>query len=151
MDKQQQKLFMDALASKPNMGMTNWQGARIQKSEIEIAKNYLTKQELDILNRIVTMYLDFAELQALNRKPMTMLDWITKLDDFLKLSGRDILTHAGKISHDTALEKAHKQYEKFRQLELSQPTEVEKHFIEMEQEIKQIEPTKQQRDKHDKK
>ncbi len=138
-------------AFKPNMGMTNWQGTRIQKSEVEIAKNYLNEQELDILNRIVTMYLDFAELQALNRKPMTMLDWITKLDDFLKLSGRDILIHAGKISHDAALEKAHEEYEKFRQIELSQPTEVEKHFIEIEQELKLIESTKQRKSKRVKK
>jgi len=130
--------------------MTNWVGAKIRKSEVEIAKNYLAEQELDILNRIVTMYLEFAELQAINRKPMTMRDWIAKLDDFLKLSGRDILTHAGRISHDAALQKAHEEYEKFRQAQLAQPTEVEKHFIEAEKELKQIESAKKRRGKHGK-
>ena len=129
-------------ASKPNMGMTNWIGSGIQKNEAEVAKNYLTEEELDILNRIVTMYLEFAELQALHRKPMTMQDWITKLDDFLKISNRKILTHAGKISHKKALQKAHEEHETFRKIQLSQPTEVEKHFIEAEQEIKQIESSK---------
>ena len=79
-------------ATQPNMGMTNWVGSRISKSEAEIAKNYLTAEELDLLNRIVTLYLDFAELQAIQRKAMAMHDWICKLDDFLKLSDRDILT-----------------------------------------------------------
>lgn len=129
-------------ASKPNMGMTNWIGSKIRKSEVEIAKNYLVAEELDILNRIVTLYLEFAELQAINRKPMTMKDWITKLDDFLKLSGRDILTHAGKISHDAALQKAHEEYGKFQQTRLSLPTEAEKDFIEAEKELKQIETAK---------
>jgi hypothetical protein len=143
-------IYGRADASKPHMGMTNWVGAKIRKSEVEIAKNYLAEQELDILNRIVTMYLEFAELQAINRKPMTMRDWIAKLDDFLKLSGRDILTHAGRISHDAALQKAHEEYEKFRQAQLAQPTEVEKHFIEAEKELKQIESAKKRRGKHGK-
>jgi hypothetical protein len=87
---------------KPNMGITNWVGATIQKNEAEIAKNYLTEPELDILNRIVTMYLEFSEMQAMSHKPMTMNDWITKLDDFLKISDRELLTHPGKISHEAA-------------------------------------------------
>jgi len=70
-------------------------------------KNYLSHEELDILNRIVTIYLEFAELQALNRAPMYMTDWITKLDDFLTISDRELLTHAGLVSHQQALEKAH--------------------------------------------
>jgi len=101
-----------------------------------------TANELDLLNRIVTLYLDFAELQAVQRKTMTMRDWISKLDDFLKLSGRDILTHAGRISHDAALRKAHEEYEKFRLRQLSEPTAVEKDFIEAEQELKRIETAK---------
>lgn len=137
-------IYGRANASKPNMGMTNWAGSKIRKGEVEIAKNYLANEELDLLNRIVTMYLEFAELQALNRKPMAMQDWITKLDDFLKLSERNILTHAGKISHEAALEKAHEEYEKFRQTQLDQPTEVEKHFIEAEKELKQIESKEKQ-------
>lgn len=135
-------IYGRADASKPNMGMTNWSGEKIRKNEVAIAKNYLNDKELDVLNRIVTMYLEFAELQALNRKPMAMRDWISKLDDFLKLSERDILTNAGKISHDVALEKAHKEYEKYREKMLSEPSEVEKHFIEAEKEVKQIESKK---------
>ena len=135
-------IFNRADASQPNMGITNWAGGRIRKNESEIAKNYLNAEELDLLNRIVTLYLDFAELQAVQRKTMTMRDWIGKLDDFLKLSGRDILTHAGKISHDAALTKAHEEYEKFRLKQLEEPTEVETHFIEAEQELKQIESAK---------
>lgn len=126
-------------ASQPNMGMTNWVGSRIRKNETEIAKNYLIAEELDLLNRIVTLYLDFAELQAVQHRTMTMRDWIGKLDDFLKLSGRDLLTHAGVISHDAALVKAHDEYEKFHLKQLEQPTEVEHHFIEAEQELKRIE------------
>lgn len=135
-------IYGRADASQPNMGMTNWTGIRIRKSETGIAKNYLTEQELDLLNRIVTLYLDFAELQAVQRNTMTMRDWIKKLDDFLNLSGRDILTHAGKISHDAAMLKAHQEYEKHRKLQIEQPTEVEKHFIEAEKEVKQLTNTK---------
>ncbi len=126
-------------ASKPNMGMTNWLGATIRKNEAEIAKNYLNDQELDMLNRIVTMYLEFAEMQALSHKPMTMNDWIRKLDDFLNVSDRDLLTHSGKISHESALKKAHEEYQKFHQMELNQPTEVEQHFILAEKELRQVE------------
>jgi len=135
-------IYGRADAEKPNMGMTNWVGAKISKSEVSIAKNYLNEEELDILNRIVTMYLEFAELQAKNRKPMTMRDWISKLDDFLKLSERDILTNAGKISHKAMLKKAHAEYAKYRKKALSEPSEVEKHFIEAEKEIKEIESQK---------
>ncbi|WP_412754403.1 virulence RhuM family protein [Legionella donaldsonii] len=136
-------------ADKLNMGMTNWTGSIIRKNEAEIAKNYLTEQELDILNRIVTMYLEFAEVQALSRKPMTMNDWISKLDDFLRISDRELLTHAGKISNETALKKAHEEYEKFRQKMLSNPSKVEEDFIEAEKEFKQIESiSKGKKEKH---
>jgi hypothetical protein len=134
-------------ATKPNMGLTNWVGATIRKNEVEIAKNYLSEQEIDILNRIVTMYLEFAEMQALSRKPMTMNDWINKLDDFLRISDRDLLTHSGQISHDTALKKAHEEYEKFRQKMLGQPTQVEEDFIEAEIEFKKIESIRKKKDK----
>lgn len=126
-------------ANQPNMGMTNWVGTIIRKTESEIAKNYLSDQELDILNRIVTMYLEFAEVQALSHKPMTMNDWIKKLDDFLKISDRELLTHAGKISNEAALKKAHEEYEKFRQKMLGQTTKVEEDFIEAEREFNQVE------------
>ena len=132
-------IYGRADASQPNMGMTNWVGSRIRKSEAEIAKNYLTQEELDLLNRIVTLYLEFAELQALNREPMTMKDWVTKLDDFLKLSGRDLLTHAGRITHDVALRKAHEEYEKYRLMQLERPTQAEEDFAKAERELKHIE------------
>ena len=100
-------------AEKTNMGLTSWTGARPRKADARVAKNYLTADELDELNRIVTLYLEFAELQAKNRRVMTMCNWITKLDDFLRISERDILTHAGKISHEVALLKAEAEYEQF--------------------------------------
>lgn len=125
-------------SSKPNMGLTNWTGDSIRKNEVGIAKNYLMENELEALNRIVTAYLEFAELQALNRQPMYMQDWITKLDDFLKLSGRELLTHAGKISHEQALEKANKAYEKYREELRNAPSPVEQHFIEAEETIKRV-------------
>jgi hypothetical protein len=129
-------------AIKPNMGLTSWTGARPKQADSEIAKNYLTAGELDTLNRLVTIYLDFAELQALSRKPMYMRDWIAKLDEFLKVSERDILKHAGKVSHETAIEKAHAEYEKFRRQMLQEPSPVERHFIGVVKELKKLENKK---------
>lgn len=131
-------IFRRVDAAKPNMGLTNWIGDSIRKNEVGIAKNYLTREELEALNRIVTAYLEFAELQALNRRPMYMRDWIAQLDDFLKLSGRELLAHAGKISHEEALEKAHRAYEKYRKELRNAPSSVERHFIEAEKQIQQI-------------
>ena len=115
-------------STKENMGLTNWTGSTISKSEAGIAKNYLNSEELDILNRIVMAYLEFAEIQALGRKPMYMSDWVIKLDDFLKLSGRDLLTHAGNISHEQALIKAQLEYEKHRAMQINLPSRVETDF-----------------------
>ena len=129
-------------ASQPNVGLTTWTGAKPTVHDIEIAKNYLRKDELDALNRIVTAYLEFAELQALNRNPMYMRDWITKLDDFLRLSGREILTHAGKVSHDEALDKAQIEYEKYRAAHLNEASPVERHFLKSVEELEQIEGKK---------
>ncbi|MDO8723998.1 MAG: virulence RhuM family protein [Syntrophales bacterium] len=123
----------------PNMGLTSWQGDKPRKDDVVIAKNYLNEKELNLLNRIVTAYLEFAELQALEHKPMYMKDWIAKLDDFLKLSGRQLLTHAGKISHDNAVAKAIAEYDKFRQAHLDDQSPVERHFIEAVKEVKLIE------------
>jgi len=128
-----------ANAAKPNMGMTTWLGEKPRKTDAEIAKNYLNEKELDVLNRIVSMYLEFAELQALSRKPMYMREWITKLDDFLKVSGRDILKHTGKVSHEKALEKAYAEYEKYQKERLNEPSPVERQFLEAVKEMKQIE------------
>lgn len=135
-------IYGRADAAKPNMGMTTWSGATIRKTDAIIAKNYLNEEELNILNRIVNMYLEYAELQALNRNPMYMRDWIAKLDDFLKLTGRDVLTDAGKISHDKALEKAHGEYEKYHKELLNAPSLIEQHFLEAEKKLRQIENAK---------
>ncbi|MEA3351989.1 MAG: virulence RhuM family protein [Chloroflexota bacterium] len=131
-----------ANAEEPNMGLTSWSGEKIRKADVSIAKNYLSKDELDTLNRIVTIYLEFAELQALNRKPMYMNDWIAKLDDFLKISDRDILSHAGKVSHKEAVANSHAEYKKYRQQRLNAPSPVEQHFLEAVNKTKRIEKSK---------
>ncbi|HUT03372.1 MAG TPA: virulence RhuM family protein [bacterium] len=129
-------------ASQPNMGLTSWRGSKPALADVQIAKNYLSLEELDILNRIVSMYLDFAELQALNRKPMYMSGWIAKLDDFMRISERDILMHAGTVSHDEALGKARKEYEAYRKRMLEEPSAVERDFVEVVNEVKQLEKGK---------
>jgi len=125
-------------AGKPFMGMlTTRPGGRVRREDAAIAKNYLKEDELQVLNRIVNLYIEYAELQALERKPMTMRDWIAKLDEFLKASGRRLLDHAGKISHEQAVEKAAREYEKFRAIEAAKPSPVEKDF---EAAVKQLKP-----------
>jgi hypothetical protein len=123
-------------SAKPQAGMTNWVGSKPNKAEAVIAKNYLSPEELNALNRIVVAYLEFAEVQALNRKPMYMRDWIAKLDDFLRLGGRDILKHAGKISHEQAARKAELEFEKFHRAQLAEPSQVEKDFDAAVKELK---------------
>jgi hypothetical protein len=120
------------------MGMTNWVGTKPGKAEAVIAKNYLSPAELDALNRIVTANLELAEVQALNRQPMYMRDWIAKLDDFLRLGGREILTHAGKISHEQAARKAELEFEKFHRAQLAEPSKVEKDFEAAVRELKKL-------------
>lgn len=115
--------------NKTNLGLKNIKGAKPTKQEIEIAKNYLDESELNVLNRMVSAYLELAELQALNRKPMYMTDWIQRLDDFIKMTGNELLENAGTISHQQALKKASEEYEKFKKRNQNQITEVEKHFI----------------------
>jgi len=132
-------VFDRADATQPNLGMTNWAGAKPSKTEAAIAKNYLAAGELDTLNRIVTLYLEFAELQAVNRRVMYMADWIKKLDDFLRISDREVLDHAGSVSHQEALEKAQAEFEKYRQQMLNEPSPVEKHFEEAVDKVKQLE------------
>ena len=125
-------------ASKPQMGLTAWAGDRPRKSDAGVAKNYLTEDEIKALNLIVSAYLDFAELQAMNHQPMTMQGWIDKLDDFLRLAGREILTHAGKISHEQALAKAGTQYEAFRKSQAEFPEAVDQHFEDTINEVKRL-------------
>lgn len=98
----------------PNMGLTNWEGARIRKSDVAIAKNYLNENELRALNNLVEQYLIFAQSQAERRVPMTMQDWITKLEGFLTLNDREVLKNAGKVSADLAKERAEEEFVAFR-------------------------------------
>ena len=135
-------VYQRADSTRENMGLTNWTGNTISKSEVGIAKNYLDSEELDILNRIVTAYLEFAEIQALERKPMYMSDWSARLDDFLKLSGRELLTHAGKISHEQALTKAQLEYEKHRTMQINLPSPVEEDFEKAIKKLPRPEPKK---------
>ncbi|MBQ1207110.1 MAG: virulence RhuM family protein [Lachnospiraceae bacterium] len=133
-------IFQRADAEKEYMGLTSWEGKQIKRSDVEIAKNYLTHEELDALNKIVTAYLDIAEVRALNQEPMYMKDWLETIDDYLKMTRRDILTTKGNVTHRQALEKAHAEYEKYRirQDELLSP--VEQHFIESIKELEKLEP-----------
>ena len=123
-------IYERADAEKDFMGLTTWSGAMPSKPEAEIAKNYLTHEEVKSLNRIVSLYLDFAEMQAEEHRPMYMKDWINILDDFLRISRKDILTHAGKISAKLAKEKADQEYDKFKERTKNNLSPVEIHFLE---------------------
>ena len=123
-------IYERADAQKVFMGLTTWSGAMPTKPEAEIAKNYLTQDEIKSLNRIVSLYLDFAEMQAEEHRPMYMKDWINILDDFLRISRKDILTHAGKISAKLAKEKADTEYDKFKERTKNDLSPVEIHFLE---------------------
>lgn len=129
-------------ANKPQMGLTTWAGDRPRRLDAGVAKNYLTEDEIKGLNLIVSAYLDFAELQAMNRRPMTMADWIAKLDDFLRLTERDILMHAGRISHDEALAKANAEFDVFRRSQAALPAPVDEHFEAAVKQVKRLEKTK---------
>ena len=107
-------IMLRADATKPFMGLTNYPGSEIKKQDVIIAKNYLNEDELEQLNRIVNQYLEFAELQALQRKPMYMKDWVAKLNAFLTLNDRDILNHSGKTSHEGAEAFAFGEFEKYK-------------------------------------
>ena len=107
-------------ADKPMVGMTNFKGNYITREDVQIAKNYLTEQELTYLNLLVSQYLDFAEVQALQQIPMKMAEWVGKLDDLMKLSGRQLLVGKGTISHEEAKQKAVAEFEKYRKMEMLQ-------------------------------
>lgn len=123
-------IYERADSEKDFMGLTTWSGAMPSKPEAEIAKNYLTHEEIKSLNRIVSLYLDFAEMQAEEHRPMYMKDWINILDDILRISRKDILTHAGKISAKLAKEKADHEYDKFKERTKNDLSPVEIHFLE---------------------
>lgn len=126
-------------ATKPNMGLTSWAGEAPRKADAVIAKNYLQADEMEALNRIVTAYLEFAELQAMNRRPMHMADWIAKLDDFMRLSDREVLRHAGKVSREMAVAKAEAEYDVFAKHRGTFPSRVERDFEEALQGVKALE------------
>ena len=142
-------IYERADAEKDFMGLTSWTGLLPKRTDAEIAKNYLTEDELDTLNRIVSLYLDFAELQAKSHTPMYMKDWIQKLDDFLRLSNRELLTHAGKISAEVARKKADSEHEKFQSRAQYSLSPVEIHFIDqfLEQQKALAERRKKESDK----
>ena len=136
-------IYDRADAKKDFMGLTTWTGMMPKRSDAEFAKNYLSEEEIDTLNRIVNLYVDYAELRAKEHKPMYMKDWIAKLDDFLRLSDREILTNAGSISAKLAKEKADAEYEKFKERTAYELSPVEIHFIEnFERERKKLEKKK---------
>ena len=122
-------VFQRANAALPFMGLTAFKGKKPTKQEITVAKNYLAEEELALLNRLVSAYLDIAEINAMQRKPMYMKDWIEVLDGFITMSRQDVLTHAGKISAELAHKKALEEYDAYKQKSLDELSEVEKQFI----------------------
>jgi len=122
-------VYLRADADKDFMGMTSFDGKSLRKVDASIAKNYLNEDEIKILNRLVTAYLEFAELQAIRQRPMYMKDWIGKLDNFIRMSGSELLDNAGKISHEKAKIKAELEYERYKERSKEQLTKVERDFI----------------------
>ena len=125
-------------AEKRNVGLTNWRGAVIRKQDVGVAKNYLTEPELAALNNLVEQYLVFAEGQAMRRIPMHMADWVAKLDGFLKLNDRGILTHAGRISHEVALAKAELEYDRFKMLTATGARPVDAEFEQVAKQLQKL-------------
>ena len=123
-------IYQRADAEKANMGLTSWHGKTIKKSDVEVEKNYLNEEEIDALNKIVTAYLDIAEVHALNHEPMYMKDWLETIDDYLKMTRRDILYTQGTVTHSQALEKAHNEYKKYKKKQDESLSSVEQHFID---------------------
>ena len=132
-------IYQRADAEKEHMGLTSWQGKSIKRTDVEVAKNYLNKDELDALNKIVTAYLDIAEVHALNHEPMYMKDWLETIDDYLKMTRRDILKTKGTVTHKQALEKAHSEYEKYRTQEKDRLSLVEEQFFESINKLEELE------------
>lgn len=136
-------IFQRANAKLPFMGLTNFKGKKPTKQEIGVAKNYLTEEELAVLNRLVSAYLDIAEINAMQRKPMYMKDWIEVLDGFIQMSRQEILTNAGKISSELAQQKALSEYETYKKKSDEELSDVEKQFIaSIEQADKKIKALK---------
>lgn len=141
-----------ANASQPHMGLqTTRPGGVVRKEDVSVAKNYLSADELQVLNRIVNLYIEYAELQALDRKPMRMQDWIAKLDDFLKISGRELLSHTGQISAANAKAKAELEYARYRQQQDALPRAVDADFERVAKELKALSPAKRSKKAGEKK
>ena len=129
-------IFNRVDSEKENIGLTHFKGNTPTRAETEIAKNYLSKKELDMLNRMVSAYLDIAEINALNMHAMTMEDWKKELDSFFTMTHKEILQGAGTVSHEKALKKAHEEYDKYMQTHL---TQAEKDYLEiMGEDIKKL-------------
>jgi len=131
-------VYQRADADRPNMGMTSWVGSRPTRKEAEIAKNYLSQKELSILNRIVTLCLDFAELQALDGRPIYMQEWLQKIDSFLLVSGRRLLDSHGSVSKIDAEQKAKLEFERYRRRRSAESSSVEQHFEELVDTIRAV-------------
>ena len=127
------------------MGLTNWRGAKLRKEDVAIAKNYLNEQELAMLNNLVEQYLIFAEGQAMRRIPMRMVDWVIKLDGFLQLNERDILTHAGRISHDAASTHAGNEYDAFHRQRLTEQAQQPDAFDQVIQHLPKTRPVRKKK------
>jgi hypothetical protein len=141
-------IFQRANAQLPFMGLTAFKGRRPTKQEVGVAKNYLTEEELAVLNRLVSAYLDIAEINAMQRKPMYMKEWIEVLDGFIKMSRQDVLTHAGKISAELAQRKALAEYETYKSKTGIELSDVEKQFIaSIEQANKKLKALKTEKKK----
>ena len=132
-------IYQRADAEKEYMGLTSWQGKSIKRTDVEVAKNYLNKDELDALNKIVTAYLDIAEVHALNHEPMYMKDWLETIDDYLKMTRRDILKTKGVVTHKQAINKAYDEYEKYKKKEENRLSSVEQHFFNSINELEKLE------------
>jgi hypothetical protein len=122
-------VYQRADSTKTNMGLTSFNGTNPTKQEAGIAKNYLSEEELNLLNRMVTAYIEIAEIQAMSQTPMYMKEWIERLDDFLKMTGKEILNHAGIISHERAIEKANREFLTYKEKTKNELSHVEKDFI----------------------
>mgnify|MGYP004635080077 FL=1 len=125
--------------NKDFMGLTSFSGDRPTLLDAQIAKNYLNDKELDILNRIVSMYLDYAELQAIEQRTMTMSDWVKELNYFLTMNRKNILKDSGKISHEEAINHARKEYDKYKDRIALKPSEVELHYLESIKDLEKLE------------
>ena len=132
-------IYQRADAEKEHMGLTSWQGEQIHRTDVEVAKNYLSQKELDALNKIVSAYLDIAEVRALNHEPMYMKDWLETIDDYLKMTRREILTTSGHVSNQQALQKAHAEYEKYKKQQESLLSPVEQNFLDSIDQLERIE------------